>query len=48
MRIEFGLNNLKTWTLGFIYAPGEDPVYGEFQELEIGLLIFYISFKVYI
>jgi hypothetical protein len=48
MSLEFGVNNLTSWALGVIYSPGEDPVYGEFQEFEIGLLIFYISVKVYI
>jgi len=48
MRIEIGLNTLTSWTLGIMYIPGEDPIYGEYQELEIGLLIFYLSFKVYI
>jgi len=48
MRIEFGINSFTTWTLGLIYSPGEDEVYGKYQEFEIGLLIFYLSFKVYI
>ena len=48
MRIEFGINTLKSWTLGVTYSPGEDPIYGEFQELEIGLLVCYLSIKVYI
>jgi hypothetical protein len=48
MVIEIGFNTLTNWTIGLAYVPGEDLEGDEFQEFEIGLGFFYISFKVYV